>query len=398
VLLIGSGGREHALALALSRDPAVTELIATPGNPGIASVARLVQGDPVDLALAEGVDLVVVGPEAPLVNGVADPLRARGIPVFGPSKAAARLEGSKDFAKQVMSAAGVPTARSHTCTTAEEVEAALDAFGAPFVVKDDGLAAGKGVVVTSDRGQARAHAAQCERVVIEEYLEGPEVSLFVVCDGQTAVPLQPAQDFKRVGDNDTGPNTGGMGAYTPLPWAPPDLVETVMAQVVHPTLARMAQMRTPFQGLLFVGLAITKEGPKVIEFNVRFGDPETQALLAMLESPLGGLLYAAATGRLSAHPELRWKRGAAVAVVIASQGYPQAPRTGDPIEGAEGLIHAGTKVDSEGVLRSAGGRVLCAVGVGDTVAEARIAAYEKARRVKLDGAHYRSDIALSASQ
>jgi phosphoribosylamine---glycine ligase len=398
VLLIGSGGREHALALALSRDPAVTELIATPGNPGIASVARLVDGDPVEVALAEGVDLVVVGPEAPLVSGVADPLRAKGIAVFGPSKAAARLEGSKDFAKQVMRHAGVPTARSFTCTTAPEVRAALDAFGAPYVVKDDGLAAGKGVVVTSDREQALAHAARCERVVIEEYLEGPEVSLFVVCDGQTALPLQPAQDFKRVGDNDTGPNTGGMGAYTPLPWAPPDLTETVMARVVHPTLARMVEQGTPFQGLLFVGLAITKQGPKVIEFNVRFGDPEAQVLLEMLESPLGRLLEGAATGRLAEHRPLRWKSGAAVAVVIASHGYPQAPRTGDPIEGAEGLIHAGTKVDGEGVLRSAGGRVLCAVGVGDTLSLAREAAYEKARRVRLEGAHYRTDIALSASQ
>jgi phosphoribosylamine--glycine ligase len=397
-LLIGSGGREHALALALSRDPSVTELIATPGNPGIASVARLVAGDPVEIALAEKVDLVVVGPEAPLVAGVADPLRANGMAVFGPSGAAARLEGSKAFAKQVMAKAGVPTARSFTCTTPSEVDAALDAFGPPYVVKDDGLAAGKGVVVTSDREAAKAHAAACERVVIEEYLEGPEVSLFVVCDGQTAVALQPAQDFKRVGDDDTGPNTGGMGAYTPLPWAAPDLVDTVMARVVHPTLAEMAAQGTPFQGLLYVGLAITKDGPKVIEFNVRFGDPETQVVVEMLESPLAQLLHAAATGRLSAHPPLTWKPGAAVAVVIASNGYPQSPRTGDAIEGAEGLIHAGTAVDAGGVLRSAGGRVLCAVGTGPTLAAAREAAYARAERVRLDGAHYRRDIGLSASQ
>jgi phosphoribosylamine--glycine ligase len=398
VLLIGSGGREHALALALSRDPSVTELIATPGNPGIAQVAHVVEGDPVELALDLRPDLVIVGPEAPLVAGVADPLRAKGIAVFGPSRDAARLEGSKAFAKQVMAQAGVPTGRSYTCTTPSEVDEALDAFGPPYVVKDDGLAAGKGVVVTSDREAARRHAASCGRVVIEEFLDGPEVSLFVICDGQTAVPLQPAQDFKRVGDNDTGPNTGGMGAYTPLPWAPPGLVETVMAQVVRPTLAEMAALGAPFQGLLYVGLAITKEGPKVIEFNVRFGDPETQALMEVLETPLGELLLRAATGRLSPRESLSWKPGAAVAVVIASNGYPHAPRTGDAIEGAEGLIHAGTKVDSDGVLRSAGGRVLCAVGTGPSLKEAREAAYEKAHRVSLEGAHYRSDIALLASQ
>lgn len=398
VLLIGSGGREHALALALSRDPSVTELIATPGNPGIAALARLVDGDPVEIALALKPDLVIVGPEAPLVAGVADPLRAKGIAVFGPSKEAARLEGSKDFAKQVMRAAGVPTARSYTCTTLDDARQALETFGAPYVVKDDGLAAGKGVVVTTSIDEALAHAERCGRVVIEEYLDGPEVSLFVVCDGQTAVPLQPAQDFKRVGDHDIGPNTGGMGAYTPLPWAPPDLVETVMAQVVHPTLAEMKRQGTPFQGLLYVGLAITKDGPKVIEFNVRFGDPETQVVLEMLESPLGRLLEKAATGRLAEQEPLQWKQGAAVCVVIASNGYPQSPRTGDPIEGAEGLIHAGTKVDSAGVLRSAGGRVLCAVGTGSSLKEARDSAYAKASRVKLDGAHYRSDIALLASQ
>ncbi len=397
VLLIGSGGREHALARALSQDPSVTELIAAPGNPGIAEHATLAEVDVLDpqavadLALSVGADLVVVGPEAPLVAGVADAVRDKGVPVFGPSAAGARLEGSKDFAKQIMNAAGVPTARSFTCDTPSQVDEALAAFAPPYVVKDDGLAAGKGVVVTEDIDVARAHALDCGRVVIEEYLAGPEVSLFVICDGQTAVPLMPAQDFKRVRDHDEGPNTGGMGAYTPLPWVPADLTETVMAQVVLPTLAGLG---VPFQGVLYVGLALTAEGPKVIEFNVRFGDPETQALLALLETPLGELLYAAATGKLAACPPLRWRDGSAVVVVIASEGYPEHPRTGDVIEGAQGLLHAGTRLDADGVLRSAGGRVLCATGVGPTLTAARDAAYALASQVRLRGSHHRSDIAL----
>jgi phosphoribosylamine--glycine ligase len=401
VLLIGTGGREHALARALSQDPSVSELIAAPGNPGIAQHATIASVDPLDpaavadLALAHAVDLVVVGPEAPLVAGVADAVRHKGIPVFGPSQTAARLEGSKDFAKQIMNAAGVPTARSFTCNTPSQVDAALAVFAPPYVVKYDGLAAGKGVVVTDDLQAARAHALDCGQVVIEEYLDGPEVSLFAICDGQTAVPLLPAQDFKRVRDNDEGPNTGGMGAYTPLPWAPPGLTETVMEQVVLPTLAGLGE---PFQGVLYVGLALTTAGPKVIEFNVRFGDPETQALLALLETPLGGLLHAAATGRLAEHPPLRWKDSSAVVVVVASEGYPESPRSGDPIEGAEGLLHAGTRVDEDGVLRSAGGRVLCATGVGDDLAAARAAAYEEVAKVRLSGAHYRSDIALAAAE
>ncbi|HKT01057.1 MAG TPA: phosphoribosylamine--glycine ligase, partial [Rugosimonospora sp.] len=308
VLLLGSGGREHALATALSADAAVTELYCAPGNPGIAQLARVLPADLSDvdglagLAVELGADLVVVGPEAPLVAGAADAIRAKGIACFGPSAAAARLEGSKEFAKSVMAAAGVPTARSRACTTAAEVAAALDEFGAPYVVKDDGLAAGKGVVVTEDRAAALAHAARCGRVVVEEYLSGPEVSLFVVCDGEAAVPLLPAQDFKRIGDGDAGPNTGGMGAYAPLPWAQPSLVDDVLARVVRPTLAHMRGQGTPFAGLLYVGLALTPDGPKVIEFNCRFGDPETQVVLALLATPLAGLLLAAATGRLAAHP------------------------------------------------------------------------------------------------
>ena len=264
-----------------------------------------------------------------------------------------------------MTAAGVPTARAYTCTDAESVGRALDEFGPPYVVKNDGLAAGKGVVVTDDRAAALRHAQECGRVVIEEYLAGPEVSLFVVTDGEAALPLLPAQDFKRVGDGDAGPNTGGMGAYAPLPWAPSGLVDEVMADVVHPTLAEMRRRGTPFAGLLYVGLAITAAGPRVIEFNARFGDPETQVVLALLETPLAGLLHAAATGTLAAHPPLRWRDGAAVTVVVAAEGYPATPRTGDVITGADrpGVIHAGTaRRAADGALVSAGGRVLCAYG------------------------------------
>ncbi|MEU4771241.1 phosphoribosylamine--glycine ligase [Micromonospora sp. NPDC023644] len=404
VLLLGGGGREHALALGLAADPAVEQLVAAPGNPGIASVASLRAVDPCDpaavaaLAVETGADLVVIGPEAPLVAGVADAVRAKGIPAFGPSAQAARLEGSKAFAKDVMTAAGVPTARAYTCTDAESTGRALDEFGAPYVVKNDGLAAGKGVVVTDDRAAALRHAEECGRVVVEEYLAGPEVSLFVVTDGEAAVPLLPAQDFKRVGDGDTGPNTGGMGAYAPLPWTPAGLVDEVMRDVVHPTLAELARRGTPFAGLLYVGLAMTADGPRVIEFNARFGDPETQVVLALLETPLAGLLHAAATGTLAAHPPLRWRDGAAVTVVVAAEGYPAAPRTGDVITGAEGpgIIHSGTRRDADGTLRSAGGRVLCATATGADLPAARDAAYALVGAVELAGAHHRTDIASAA--
>ncbi|EEP72694.1 phosphoribosylamine-glycine ligase [Micromonospora sp. ATCC 39149] len=405
VLLLGGGGREHALALGLASDPAVEGLIAAPGNPGIAEVAELRAVDAADpaavatLAVETGADLVVIGPEAPLVAGVADAVRAKGIAAFGPSAEAARLEGSKAFAKDVMTAAGVPTARAHTCTDPENTAKALDEFGPPYVVKNDGLAAGKGVVVTDDRAAALAHAAECGRVVVEEYLAGPEVSLFVVTDGEAALPLLPAQDFKRVGDGDAGPNTGGMGAYAPLPWAPPGLVDEVMADVVHPTLAEMRRRGTPFAGLLYVGLAMTAAGPRVIEFNARFGDPETQVVLALLETPLGGLLHAAATGTLANHPPLRWRDGAAVTVVVAAGNYPGTPRTGDVITGADrpGVIHAGTaRRATDGALLSAGGRVLCGTATGPTLAAARDAAYELVGGIGLAGSHHRTDIAAAA--
>ena len=406
VLVVGGGGREHALVLALSRDPAVTEVHAAPGNPGMAGAAVLHPVDTVDAAavaaLAQhvGADLVVVGPEAPLVSGVADAVRAVGIPCFGPSAAAARLEGSKAFAKEVMAAAGVPTARARVCTTPEQTVAALDELGAPYVVKDDGLAAGKGVVVTTDRDEALAHAAQCAQVLVEEYLDGPEVSLFAVTDGRTVVPLLPAQDFKRALDGDAGPNTGGMGAYVPLPWAPDGLVPEVTSAVLQPTVDEMSRRGTPFAGLLYAGLALTARGVRVVEFNARFGDPETQPLLALLESPLAEVLLAAAEGRLHEVAPLRWRTGAAVAVVVAAQGYPGAPRTGDVVHGlAEAsalgvdVIHAGTAAGTDGQVVTSGGRVLAVTAVGADVADARARAYAGVDAIRIDGSQHRTDIA-----
>lgn len=410
-LVIGTGGREHALALALSRDPQVTEVHAAPGNPGIADVATLHDVDPMDgeavaaLATSLGADLVVVGPEAPLVAGVADAVRAVGIACFGPSREAAQLEGSKAFAKQVMAAAEVPTAMAHVCETAEQVADALDAFGPPYVVKDDALAAGKGVVVTTDRQAAMDHAAACDRVVIEEFLDGPEVSLFAITDGETVLPLQPAQDFKRALDADEGPNTGGMGAYTPLPWAPDDLVAEVSRRVLVPTVQEMARRGTPFQGLLYAGLALTSRGVRVIEFNARFGDPETQSILAMLRTPLSALLHGAATGGLAEVGLPQWERASSVTVVVAAEGYPESPVKGDVIRGvdaANGLdgvdvIHAGTSV-VDGQLVTAGGRVLAVTAIGGDLAEARSRAYAGIDLIDIRGSHHRTDIALAAEQ
>ena len=411
VLVIGSGGREHALALALARDPGVEEVHTAPGNPGTAEVGRNHPVDVVDpeavatLAADLGVDLVVVGPEAPLVAGVADAVRGVGIACFGPSRQAARLEGSKAFAKDVMAAAGVPTAAALVCETAEEVAAALDRLGSPYVVKDDGLASGKGVVVTNDRQAALEHAGSCARVVIEEYLDGPEVSLFAITDGSTVVPLQPAQDFKRAYDDDAGPNTGGMGAYTPLPWAPPDLVEEVQRTVLQPTVDELGRRGSPFSGLLYAGLALTGSGVRVVEFNARFGDPETQPLLARLRTPLGGLLYAAATGDLAALPPLEWADGSAVAVVLAAENYPANPVIGGVITGLEVggsdgtvVVHAGTALDPQGRLVSAGGRVLAVVGTGAELASARHAAYATIAQIELAGSFYRTDIAQRAAE
>ncbi|GAA1966729.1 phosphoribosylamine--glycine ligase [Kitasatospora viridis] len=412
VLVIGGGAREHALCRSLSQDPAVSELHCAPGNAGIGQLATVHPVDQLDgpavaeLAARLTADLVVVGPEAPLVAGVADAVRAAGIPVFGPSGAAAQLEGSKAFAKDVMAGAGVPTARSYLCTTPEEAAEALDAFGAPYVVKDDGLAAGKGVVVTADRTAALAHAAACDKVVIEEYLDGPEVSLFAITDGTTVLPLQPAQDFKRALDGDAGPNTGGMGAYSPLPWAPQDLVAEVLETVLQPTVDELRRRGTPFSGLLYAGLALTSRGTRVIEFNARFGDPETQVVLARLRTPLAGVLLASANGTLADLEPLRWDEGAAVTVVVAAEGYPAAPRSGDVIEGlaeaeADGgafVLHAGTKLDEQGRVVSAGGRVLSVTATGTDLAEARERAYDGVAKIRLAGSQHRTDIALKAAQ
>ncbi|EKA61388.1 phosphoribosylamine--glycine ligase [Janibacter hoylei] len=421
VLVIGSGAREHALVRALTLDPTVAAVIAAPGNPGTDALALNVPVDATDpasvVALAEQheVDLVVVGPEAPLVAGVADALREAGIRCFGPGAEAARLEGSKAYAKEVMAAAEVPTAMAHVCTSEEQLAAALDAFGAPFVVKDDGLAAGKGVVVTEDRAAAMEHGLAClakgddARVVIEEYLDGPEASLFCICDGSTVVPLDLAQDFKRIFDGDEGPNTGGMGAYSPLGWAPEGLVDDVVARVAQPVVDEMARRGTPFVGVLYVGLALTSRGPRVIEFNVRFGDPETQSVLARLESPLAVLLAAAADGRLDEHDPLRWSPQASVTVVVAAEGYPAAPRTGVEIGGLEEIaagdlaesvhvLHAGTTWADDGRLVSSGGRVLSVVALGEDLEQARARAYAAVDLVELEGGHHRTDIALRASR
>jgi phosphoribosylamine--glycine ligase len=413
VLVIGGGAREHALCRSLSLDPDVTALHCAPGNAGIAEVAELHPVDAMDgaavarLAVELEAGLVVVGPEAPLVAGVADAVRDAGIPCFGPSREAAELEGSKAFAKDVMAAANVPTARSYVCTTPQQIDEALDAFGAPYVVKDDGLAAGKGVVVTDDLAEARAHALACGRVVIEEFLDGPEVSLFAITDGRTVLPLQPAQDFKRALDGDEGPNTGGMGAYSPLPWADPKLVDEVLETVLQPTVDELRRRGTPFSGLLYAGLAITSRGVRVIEFNARFGDPETQVVLARLKTPLAGVLLGAAEGTLAGLPPLNWRDSSAVTVVVASHNYPGTPRTGDPIQGLDEIaakdapdayvLHAGTRRDGDAVV-SAGGRVLSVTATGKDLAQARERAYASVARIRLDGGQHRTDIARAASE
>ena len=411
ILLLGSGAREHALARALARDPQTTELVVAPGNPGTAAIATNLNIDPcvpdevVALATQMRADLVVVGPEAPLVAGVADAVRDAGIPCFGPSAEAARLEGSKAFAKEVMAAAGVPTAEAAVCTTEAELNAALDRFGSPYVVKEDGLAAGKGVVVTDERPVALVHGRAClsrgGRVVVEDYLDGPEASLFCVCDGATVRPLAPAQDFKRLLNDDAGPNTGGMGAYSPLPWAPADLTEQVVREVAQPVVDEMARRGAGFIGLLYCGLALTSRGLRVVEFNVRFGDPETQAVLARLTSSLPELLHAAATGALAEAPEPVWSEQCAVDVVIAAPGYPGTVTTGGAVTGIEAaeeldgvhVLHAGTGTTERGELVATGGRVLSVVAMGATVEDARARAYEAVKRIGLEGAQYRTDIA-----
>ncbi|MDP9164860.1 MAG: phosphoribosylamine--glycine ligase [Actinomycetota bacterium] len=415
VLVIGSGAREHALLLALRRDPDVEALAVAPGNAGTSAIADqydvdITSGDEVaKLAKRVAADLVVIGPEVPLVLGVADAVRNAGVACFGPSREAARIEGAKSFAKDVMDAAGVRTARSEIVDNPARLDAALDRFGPAagdpaWVVKDDGLAAGKGVVVTADRDAARAHAASLldsgHPVLLESFLDGPEVSLFCVVDGEAVVPLLPAQDFKRVGDGDVGPNTGGMGAYAPLPWLPDDVLASIVDDVVKPVAAELVRRGCPFAGLLYAGLAITSKGPAVVEFNCRFGDPETQAVLALLQSPLGQLLRAAATGDLAAQPPLRWSDGAAVAIVLAAENYPGRPRVGDVITGSEaaGVLHAGTARRHDGAVVSSGGRVLSVVGTGTDLDAARDTAYAAIAGIRLPSSHFRTDIGLAAAE
>lgn len=410
ILVLGAGGREHAIVLALSRDPSVTALACAPANAGTAALAEPYSVDVakpdevVRLATRWRADLVVIGPEAPLVAGVADAVRAAGIDCFGPSMRAARIEGSKSFAKEVMAAAGVATAHGEVIDNPAKLDGGLARFGPTWVVKDDGLAGGKGVLVSSDFDAARAHALKLlddgHPVLLETFLDGPEASLFCLVDGTTVVPLLPAQDFKRVGDDDAGPNTGGMGAYAPLPWVSADLTSTVVHDIVQPTVDELDRRGTPFSGLLYAGLALTSSGPQVIEFNCRFGDPETQALLALLRTPLAGLLAAVARGELAAHPPLDWEPGFAVTVVVAAEGYPGRPRINDVVVGSDGrgILHAGTRRREDGAVVSTGGRVLSVVGTGADLESARLQAYERVERVNLPGSHYRTDIALRAAR
>jgi len=423
ILVLGSGAREHAIILSLRSEQADHEIFAAPGNAGIAQDATLVDLDQLDgpaiaaFANERGIDLVVIGPEAPLVAGVADVLRERGIPVFGPGRAAAQLEGSKAFAKRVMDAAGVPTGRAVRAATAAEVEAAFDELGAPHVVKADGLAAGKGVIVTADRAEALAHAEHylpAGPVLVEEFLSGPEVSLFFLSDGDTVRALSPAQDFKRALDGDGGPNTGGMGAYSPLPWLADDFgsVDAFVAEVTEtvamPVVRQLDTEGTPFIGLLYAGLILTPAGVRVIEFNARFGDPETQVVLPRLRTPLSRLLLAAASGTLEDEPQPEFSSDVAITVVLASEGYPEAPQTGRMIEGlAEAasvdgvsIVHAATGASDApgGSLVATGGRVLNVVATGSDFADARGRAYDAIGRISLDGAHYRHDIAARVAE
>jgi len=423
ILVLGSGAREHAIILSLRSEEADHEIFAAPGNAGIAQDATIIEVDPLDgaavasFANERGIDLVVIGPEAPLVAGVADVLRERGIPVFGPGKAAAQLEGSKAFAKRIMDAAGVPTGRAVRAASVSDVEAAFDEFGAPHVVKADGLAAGKGVIVTADRAEALAHAEHylpAGPVLVEEFLTGPEVSLFFLSDGDTVRALSPAQDFKRALDGDGGPNTGGMGAYSPLPWLAEDFggVEAFVTEVTDtvalPVIRQLDAEGTPFIGLLYAGLILTPAGIRVIEFNARFGDPETQVVLPRLRTPLSRLLLSAASGHLEDEPQPEFSDEVAITVVLASEGYPEAPQTGRMIEGlAEAasvdgvsIVHAATGAPDApgGSLIATGGRVLNVVATGADFADARARAYEAIGRIRLDGAHYRHDIAARVAQ
>lgn len=404
ILVVGSGAREHAIVKALIRTgSARADIVCAPGNDliGLEVEVRpdVIATDPlavVKCALEEKIDLAVIGPEAPLVAGVADSLRAQGIAVFGPSQKAAMLEGSKQFAKEIMASADVPTGMARECSTMAEVESAIDQFGAPYVVKADGLAAGKGVIVTSDRTAALSHAEKFihDGVLVEEFLDGQEVSLFFLSDGKTVMPLSPAQDYKRAYDNDEGPNTGGMGAYSPLPWLPEGFIEEVTDRVAQPTVNEMARRGTPFVGLLYCGLIMTSRGVKVIEFNARFGDPETQVVLRRLQTNLADLLMRSSTGRLDVGPSAEFSNRCAVTVVLASEGYPESNA---PVREVFGIAAAEAMDDVEVCKASPTGRVLSVVGCGDSFQEARTLAYEGMARISLEGGFYRHDIGLKVS-
>jgi len=419
LLVVGGGGREHALAWKLAQNPTVDKIFALPGNPGIADLAECLQADVNDAQtignLAEdlGIDLTVIGPEAPLVAGVADELESRGLAVFGPSKAAARIEGSKGWAKEILQKANAPTARARSFTDVAEATAFLDELSPPYVVKADGLAAGKGVYICEDRPAAVRALDDClvvgrfgdagSTVVVEEFLEGEELSLFCMSDGRTVLPLAPAQDFKRAHEGDTGPNTGGMGAYSPVPHMPSDVVERAMKEIFEPVVAQMEREGARFRGLLYGGLMITSDGPKVLEFNCRFGDPETQVVLPRLESDLAELMLACVEGNLSYYKP-SWKPDACVTVVLASEGYPGEYETGKEIRGLDVVaamkdvfvFHAGTKKRKRVV--TAGGRVLAVSALGPDLAQARARAYDAVAAIDFRGKQFRSDIALGASK
>ena len=405
ILILGQGAREHAIVKALLRTGTdKSNILVAPGNTGIAKQVvcekDLDPNDPLEVskfALERGIELAIIGPEAPLVAGVSDALRSQGIAVFGPSKLAAQLEGSKSFAKQVMAAAGVPTAMARQCKTLAEVEQAMEDFGAPYVIKADGLAAGKGVIVTDDSKAALEHAAQFIQmgILVEEHLSGPEVSLFFLSDGVSVMPLTPAQDFKRAFDYDLGPNTGGMGAYSPLPWLEQDFIQKVEDSVAIPTIQELARLGAPFVGLLYCGLIVTERGIRVIEFNARFGDPETQVVLGRLITPLESLLYKAATGHLDSAPEAQFSQDKAVTVVLASEGYPS---TQAEVREIKGIERAERVKGVEVCYASSVGRVLSVVATGKNFKQARKRAYKAIGKIKLEGSHYRQDIASKVAE